>query len=421
MERVLLTKSGILALNLPMSGKRRVVYDSKVPKLALRVTSSGARTFYVVKRSGKMDWIRLGSFPDLTVEQARNEALKVLAEFARGDDPAAVKRARRSELTFEQAFLVYLRDKRRRDGSEISEKTKRDYSDLVRLHLSRVRTVKLSEIDRAKVKAAHASITRKSPAQADKAVAVISAVYSHAREAEAYGGTNPAAGVKKNPSVQRDRFLNSSEIPRFFEALYGVANDASRDLILLALLTGARRANVAAMRWADLHLDEGYWRIAKTKNGTPQDVTLSPLAVSVLQARAKSCPAEEAKILERCARRELHPIGFVFPSAGKSGHILDPRKAWERLLVDASLADFRFHDLRRTLGSWQARTGASLPVIGKSLNHKTVQATQIYARLDLDPVRDSVNIATEAMMTAAGVSLEGVAPSKYVDSSRKRN
>ena len=122
MERVLLTKSGILALKLPASGKRRVVYDSKVPKMALRVTSSGARTFYVVKRSGKMDWIRLGSFPDLTVEQARNEALKVLAEFARGDDPAAVKRARRSEQTFEQAFLVYLRDKRRRDGSEISEK-----------------------------------------------------------------------------------------------------------------------------------------------------------------------------------------------------------------------------------------------------------------------------------------------------------
>jgi integrase len=61
------------------------------------------------------------------------------------------------------------------------------------------------------------------------------------------------------------------------------------------------------------------------------------------------------------------------------------------------------HDLRRTLGSWQAKTGASLAIIGKSLNHKSQQATAIYARLDLDPVRASVNTATAAMMEAAGL------------------
>ena len=61
------------------------------------------------------------------------------------------------------------------------------------------------------------------------------------------------------------------------------------------------------------------------------------------------------------------------------------------------------HDLRRTLGSWQAKTGASLAIIGKSLNHKSMQATAIYARLDLDPVRESVERATAAMLTAAGI------------------
>ena len=61
------------------------------------------------------------------------------------------------------------------------------------------------------------------------------------------------------------------------------------------------------------------------------------------------------------------------------------------------------HDLRRTLGSWQARTGASLAIIGKSLNHKSPQSTAIYARLDLDPVRQSVNTATAAMYEAAGL------------------
>jgi integrase len=71
--------------------------------------------------------------------------------------------------------------------------------------------------------------------------------------------------------------------------------------------------------------------------------------------------------------------------------------------ADFSMTDLRIHDLRRTLGSWQAKTGASLSIIGKSLNHKTHQATAIYARLDLDPVRQSVNTATAAMLEAAGL------------------
>jgi integrase len=55
----------------------------------------------------------------------------------------------------------------------------------------------------------------------------------------------------------------------------------------------------------------------------------------------------------------------------------------------AGLPDVRLHDLRRTLGSWQAIIGSSLPIIGKSLGHKSLTATQIYARLNLDPVRES--------------------------------
>ena len=142
---------------------------------------------------------------------------------------------------------------------------------------------------------------------------------------------------------------------------------------------------------------------------------------------------------------------FVFPGTGKTGHLVEPKKAWATILRTASLlrlldalkledsarteadallaqgiakaekryhalataaqinpadfamTDLRIHDLRRTLGSWQAKTGASMAIIGKSLNHKTHQATAIYARLDLDPVRQSVNVATAAMLEAAGL------------------
>jgi len=75
----------------------------------------------------------------------------------------------------------------------------------------------------------------------------------------------------------------------------------------------------------------------------------------------------------------------------------------KKLELDTSnigLPDIRIHDLRRSLGSWQAVTGASGFIIGKSLGHRSQQATAIYARLNLDPVRASVERATEAMMLA---------------------
>lgn len=74
----------------------------------------------------------------------------------------------------------------------------------------------------------------------------------------------------------------------------------------------------------------------------------------------------------------------------------------------AGLSDLHIHDLRRTLGSWQAMTGASLPVIGKSLGHKNLATTMIYVRLNHKPVRDAVGTATVAML--AMTSMEKTNP-----------
>lgn len=380
-----LTKTLLNGLAAPETGKRLTIYDTQTPKLALRMTHTGVRAYYIVKRlGGAMVWLKLGTFPDMTVEQARIEAGKVLGEFAKGDNPAAVKRAVRAELTFSQAFDAFLTGKRKRDGSPISDKTKRDYSDLVRLYLGGIKDKKLSEIERTEIKAVHIKTTKKSAAQADRVVAVVSAVFTYMLAQERFSGQNPATRIQKNPAPSRDRFLQVDELTPFFKALSESSNEAMRDFFLLALLTGARRANVSAMRWADVDLVAGVWRIAKTKNGTPQTVTLSPEAVMVLEAR------KDGGV-------------FVFPGDGVTGHIVEPKKAWATLLKTAGIVNLRIHDLRRTLGSWQARTGASLPIIGKSLNHKTHQATAIYARLDLDPVRQSVNTATAAIMKAAGL------------------
>jgi integrase len=78
--------------------------------------------------------------------------------------------------------------------------------------------------------------------------------------------------------------------------------------------------------------------------------------------------------------------------------MVEPSKAWNRIRARAGLKDVRIHDLRRTLGSWQAAGGTSLPIIGKGLGHKSLASTGVYTRLNLDPVRESMEMATKAML-----------------------
>jgi integrase len=137
------------------------------------------------------------------------------------------------------------------------------------------------------------------------------------------------------------------------------------------------------MRWGELNLEQGTWKIPRTKTEDSQTVTLPLEAIEVLRAR----------------KRETSSV-FVFPGNGRTGHLVEPKTGWKRILERAGIKDLRIHDLRRTLGSWQAITGSSLPIIGKSLNHKNASTTQIYARLNLDPVRESVQKATVAMIQA---------------------
>jgi integrase len=92
---------------------------------------------------------------------------------------------------------------------------------------------------------------------------------------------------------------------------------------------------------------------------------------------------------------------FCPPLHSRMGYLIEPKSGWRRILKRVGIENLRLHDLRRTLGSWQAKTGTSLSIIGKSLNHKSPTTTAIYARLDLDPVRESIEKATKAMLSAA--------------------
>lgn len=387
------TKELLQSLPIPEAGKRAIYLDKKTTGLQVRVTSTGTKTFSIFRRvkGGQPERVTLGRFPAMTIEQARKLAARVNAEIEDGASPAQVKRVKRQEPTFAELFEEYGDRHGRKKRSWAADQS------LYTNHLKPLTRLKISAVTKATVSRLLSDVERQglSGATVNNIRALISSVYGRAIE-WGYTTENPVLGIKTRAKVRRDRFLQKDELPRFFESLAVEANPTLRDYILLALLTGARRSNLLAMRWADVRLDEAIWRIPMTKNGTPQNVTLSPEAVVILTERQDT--ADRGAV-------------YVFPGTGASGHIEEPKKAVVRVMERAGIPYGRktengvtLHDLRRTLGSWQAKTGASLAIIGKSLNHQSQQATAIYARLDIDPVRSAVNTATAAMLEAAGLT-----------------
>lgn len=216
---------------------------------------------------------------------------------------------------------------------------------------------------------------------ANRVVQLLRPLYNKGLEWELLASKNPAIGIKMFELQSRGRFLEKSEIDRFMTAVQTLRYKTTRDFLLLCLLTAARRSNVAAMRWDQISFDRAVWHIPRTKNGSSQDIPLIPEALAILKDRASSTSSE-----------------WVFPSTrSRCGHFTRPDNAWSKIVERSGLKDIRPHDLRRTLASWQAITGANLTVIGRTLNHKDPKSTAIYARLSLDPVRESMQAATRAM------------------------
>jgi integrase len=380
-ETLSFTKMELKNLVAPINDKRRYVYDEKESGLLLQITKAGKKTFQVYKKhQGQPVRVTLGVFPDMTVEQARKKARETKTLLDRGENPNDTLRQQRQEMTFADLFREYMER-----HSKIQKKTWREDQRYYDRHLANsLGKKKLSNITKRDIAAIHSKIGKEHQIHANRVFALISSVFGKAIGYGLWEDMNPCQGIAKFSEKSRDRFLGKGELPRFFEALQEEPNETIRDYFLVSLLTGARRSNVLAMRWKEITIEDATWRIPETKNGTPQTVTLGEEVLEILRHRRKNTRSF-----------------FVFPGPGKTGHLVEPKRGWKRLLNGAGIEDLRIHDLRRTLGSWQAKTGASLAIIGKSLNHKSQSTTAIYARLDIDPIRESVDKAVSAMLEAA--------------------
>lgn len=226
-ETLNFTKAALDAIVLPQTGKRAEYCDSKQRCLRLRVTSTGVKTFCVLKRikGGGMERVTLARYPEMTIEQARKKSAELIGKIAEGNNPAESRRAIKAEPTFRELFEEYgeRHGKIKRAWAADAQRY-RDYLDRplgahkVSSITSPMITRILSDMERA----------GKANATINNARALASSIFSKGIE---WGrcDTNPVSATKTRKKVSRDRsFLSltrtsiqsSAEPPRCFKRVW---------------------------------------------------------------------------------------------------------------------------------------------------------------------------------------------------------
>jgi integrase len=362
-----------------------VFRDAKQQGLCLIVSYGGSKTFYLSKKiNGITQRIKLGKFPEISIEEARKLALQNLNIINQGKNPNEEKRKINKEMTFKELFDEFMVKYAIRNNKQ---STIKEYKRSFEMYLSFFKNKKISQISKSDIEKFHNKIGENNGKYiANRQLGYVKVFYNKAIE-WGFEGKNPAISIKPFKENSRDRYLKPEEIPLFFKSLEEEPNFLFKNYFYIALFTGARKDNILSMKWQDIDFTLAEWRIPETKNGEIVKIPLSQEVIEILQELKKY--QENLKINS----------SYVFYSKNsKSNHLEEPKSAWKRILTKANIKDLRIHDLRRTLGSYQAMSGSSLQVIGKSLGHKSIQATQIYSRMNLDPVRESVKKATERIL-----------------------
>jgi integrase len=221
------------------------------------------------------------------------------------------------------------------------------------------------------------------PATIKQVIVLVKRVFNWAAGMEIYRGENPAARIKL-PKLNNEvtECLTKQELDRLFKTLHKWWNKRVALLVEFAVLTGLRRGELFALKWADVDLENGWIYLRGTKGGKDTQLPVSEKALAVLESAQKMKPAPD------CPN--------VFPNRrGKQRTTLG--HSWTRIKKKAKISpEFRFHGLRHTFASYLASSGkVSQYTLQKLLTHKTPQMTQRYAHLFDQTLRDGVNLLPE--------------------------
>jgi integrase len=356
-----------------------IEYDTGVRGFGVRVSPAAVKSFILTYRiDGHQRRITLGAVGIMGVSEARRAAEALVGKIATGIDPLDEDRRERVRRQHDRAAptvadLVerYIEEHlpTKRPRSQVEDRT------MIKLYiLPHLGEVKIADVDHSAVSRLHRTITKAGHAPRANAVKRLLSKMFKLAMLWGYRSDDPTVGVVMNTETPRERYLTPDEVQRLMQALTRLEDREAGNVIMLALLTGARRNELVRATWAQFDLKAGVWTkpSSHTKQKRSHRVPLTRPALELLKAiRADTHKAET----------------MVFPTRAKLG----VRAAWESVREDAGLPDVRFHDLRHSFASMLISDGVSLHIVGGMLGHTQAQTTQRYAHIADGAMRDAAD------------------------------
>jgi integrase len=392
-----------------------VYWDDDLTGFGVRVRPSGGRSYVFAYRAGggrrgRLRKMTLGAVGRMTPDQARKAAQDANARAMAGEDPAAEKQAQRADLTVAELVERYLEKGSEARPDKKASSWASDRSNLKRHVVPLLGRRRASLLTRRDIEQMQADITagktkapvtakgaRKrgrvrvsgGPAVGARATAAASSMFAWAVERRLIK-QNPAAKVRLNKIKGRERFLGDDELARLGETVAEMedegVNPGSLTIARLLILTGARRNEIASLRWSYVDVQRGALLLPDSKTGQ-KTVPLGGPALAVLVAWGEQSD-------------DLGDDRYVFPATRGDGYHVGYAKVWRQLRDRAGLSGVRLHDLRHTHASVGVALNQSLQIIGKVLGHKKAATSERYAHLQLDPVRAAADQTAKRLSNA---------------------
>ena len=370
--------------SLPFTSGGQVLYcDSELPGFWLLVGKT-SKTYLAKGRVNRRD-IRctIGKHGVFTTEEARRDARLILADMARGIDPNAIKEEKaRRRLTFGDAFKKFLEIKQ-----DLCLGTVADYNRAVDSYLEDWKNKPLDQITKELVIQRNSYIRQNhGGAIANKVMRVLSSVYNTATLFDDNLPENPVIRLSRAnlwyKSKPRDGYIKEYQMQAWYKAVAQQPNTTIRDYLLLLLFTGLRKSEGAQLKWDCVDFEGETLTIMITKNKRKHVLPL--------------CSFTKQLLLDRyhCRQNEV----FVFPSKGKRGHLVEPKKVLQKITKDTGIK-FTLHDLRRTFITTAESLELSSYALKYMLNHLTgTDVTGRYIIRGVERVRDPMNRTSRKLL-----------------------
>ena len=366
--------------------------------LFLRIRPSGSKSWlfsFSLPGDRKLFRMPIGALNDVSLKEARNKVIELRKLVAEGIDPrtakAAAIAANAQAITMQALFDTWIEFER--ITCRVTPTWIKRHKDRWRLHLKTILgNILARDITRAHLATALDTMTRKGiREETRKALSTLNLMMDYALTRHLIE-MNPARLLKPKDfaataNKPRDRVLSLLELRRLWLALEQASNATQSNeqissmsivtsgAIKLLILTGARRGEVAAMRWDEINLDEGIWLLSseRTKNRQAHTIYLSSLAVEIIQSLLP-VSGNSQFVFDTGHYRDgghIHSDTLTGVIARLRGVATGVKK---KLVSDAPLADmpsFNVHDLRRSAATaWGEYLKTEPHVIERMLNHQ---------------------------------------------------